>query len=43
MSPVWSGHKLKKFNVSRSFEENEISKNQYIERNILWSMIKISK
>lgn len=38
MPPIWSGHKLP-FNIVGSFVEGEIPRNQYIEREIWWSIV----
>lgn len=40
---IWTGHKLKCFNISGSFLEDEIPKGQYIERNIIWSIVTVVK
>ena len=42
MPPVWSGWKLP-FNIENSFTEDEIPKGQYIERDILWSIVHFIK
>lgn len=42
MPEIWSGHKLP-FNIENSFEENEIPRGKYIERNIWWSIVNIIK
>ena len=42
MPDIWSGHKLR-FDISNSFYEDEIPRGQYLERNILWSIVHIIK
>ena len=42
MPDIWSGHRLP-FNVNDLFDEDEIPKGQYIERNIFWSIVNILK
>lgn len=41
--PTWSGHELKEFNEASYFSEHKIPRGQYIERDILWSMVHILK
>ena len=38
-SGLWQGHRLSEFVIENSFIEDEIPKGQYIERNILWSIV----
>ena len=38
-SGLWQGHRLSEFVIKNSFIEDEIPKGQYIERNILWSIV----
>lgn len=40
LPPIWSGHRLKFFNIEGSFVADEIPRGQYIEREIWWSIIK---
>lgn len=42
MPDIWSGWRLP-FNIEGSFVENEIPKGEYIERDILWSIVNKSK
>ena len=43
MPDIWSGYELKEFNAKGSFIEDEIPKGEYVERNILWSIVHIIK
>ena len=43
MPDIQTGHRLKEFDVTGSFAEDEIPKGQYIERDIFWSIIHIIK
>ena len=43
MPPIWSGHRLKEFDITDSFTEDDIPKGEYIERNIWWSIVHIIK
>jgi len=40
MPDIWSGHKLL-FDITGSFAEDEIPKGEYLERNVLWSLVHI--
>lgn len=40
---TWTGLELKEFNANGSFTEDEIPHGEYIERNILWSIVHILK
>ena len=42
MPDIWTGHKLP-FDISGSFVEDEIPRGQYLERNIMWSIVHILK
>lgn len=42
MPDIWSGHKLP-FDINGSFAEDEISKGQYLKKNIFWSLVTILK
>ena len=41
--PIWSGHRLKEFDITASFAEDDIPKGEYIERNVFWSIVHIIK
>ena len=43
LPPIWSGHRLKEFDITDSFAEDDIPKGEYIERNIFWSIVHIIK
>lgn len=41
--PTWSGHKLKCFDVTNSFQADELKSGECAERNIWWSIIHMIK
>jgi hypothetical protein len=43
MPDIWSGHRLKEFDITASFAEDDIPKGKYIERNVFWSIVHIIK
>jgi hypothetical protein len=43
MPDIWSGHRLKEFDITASFAEDDIPKGKYIERNVFWSIVHIVK
>ena len=43
MPDIWSGHRLKEFDITGSFAEDDIPKGEYIERNVFWSIVHIIK
>lgn len=42
LPPIWCGHKLP-FDITGSFAEDEIPRGQYLERNLLWSIVHMIK
>ena len=40
---IWSGHRLKIFDITGSFVEDEIPKGKYIEREVWWSIVHVIK
>ena len=41
--PTWTGHKLNCFNLENSFYKDELKSGEYIEANIIWSIVRIIK
>ena len=39
-SGLWNGHRLKCFDITNSFVEDEIPTGKYIEREIWWSIVR---